>query len=281
MLTWQGMPGQCTTCSLATVNAGEAVLLQTGVDLGQAIRKEAYAALGLRVSVGVARNCFLAKLASSGAKPDGLMCLEGAVAVQAALEHTSVERLPGVALSADAGYSFRPSASMVTQVAVLHIWHGHAPRGMHIPHRAGAIGVAGYGGKVAATLLGHGINTAGKLQALSTSALQHLCSLTAPSAQRLLQLAHGKDPHVPTRKPLPQTMSLQMTLTPVPVPVPRTRATDGGGPGPCGTEGDMLQPLVLGETDAFPRMLSLLDMMLKDLLLRVVQDRCVLAVCTV
>ena len=69
--------------------------IQLGLQLGHDIKKRVQAQLGLCVSVGIARNCFLAKVASTQAKPDGLLALDAAADVHAALAATAVERLPG------------------------------------------------------------------------------------------------------------------------------------------------------------------------------------------
>ncbi|KAG2487735.1 hypothetical protein HYH03_013733 [Edaphochlamys debaryana] len=70
--------------------------LAEAVAVAESLRREARAQLGLVVSVGVARNKLLAKLASRGAKPDGLRLLLGPGAVDAKLGATPVERLPGM-----------------------------------------------------------------------------------------------------------------------------------------------------------------------------------------
>ena len=75
--------------------AGQLASIQAGAQLGHQIRAAVLAELNLRVSVGVARNCFLAKLAASEAKPDGLASFEASAAVQGLLERTAVERIPG------------------------------------------------------------------------------------------------------------------------------------------------------------------------------------------
>jgi nucleotidyltransferase/DNA polymerase involved in DNA repair len=63
--------------------------------LAQAIRQATATQLGLTVSVGVAPNKLLAKLASRLAKPDGVHVVAGQQAVQQLLATTPVERLPG------------------------------------------------------------------------------------------------------------------------------------------------------------------------------------------
>lgn len=72
--------------------------LQVGMSLADTIRQRAWSSLGLRVSVGVAHNKLMAKLASAGAKPDGVHV----VAIKSAtaeLLKAPVSRLPGTVLS--------------------------------------------------------------------------------------------------------------------------------------------------------------------------------------
>lgn len=133
---------------------------------------------------------------------------------------------------------------------------------------------AGYGGKVAQALRKHGVATAVGVQALSASALQTLCELPPESAQTLLHLAHGRDDRVPAPKPPPQTISLQMTLTPVPVAMHPSWRGDGAAHAVAGSKDGMLQPLLLGGEGSHERMCALLHVMLRDLLVRVVKDRC-------
>lgn len=63
--------------------------------MGERIRDLTWQQLQLRVSVGVARNKLLAKLASAKAKPDGLLALSDDD-VPPLLATTPVSRLPGV-----------------------------------------------------------------------------------------------------------------------------------------------------------------------------------------
>ena len=143
--------------------------------------------------------------------------------------------------------------------------------GNHGPWRSSH---AGYGGKVAQSLRKHGVTTAAGVQALSAAALQTLCDLSADSAQTLLHLAHGRDDRVPAPKPPPQTISLQMTLTPVPCAMHPSWRGEGTAQAAAGSKDGMLQPLLLGAEGAHERMCTLLRVMLRDLLERVVKDRC-------
>lgn len=63
--------------------------------LAESIRAVVKQSLGLTVSVGVAPNRLLAKLASRAAKPDGVWAVDSVGAVQQLLRETSVDRLPG------------------------------------------------------------------------------------------------------------------------------------------------------------------------------------------
>lgn len=69
--------------------------LSPGIRLASSIRQAAAAELGLCVSVGIAHNKLLAKLASRAAKPDGMLALDAQDKVQKMLATTSVRRLPG------------------------------------------------------------------------------------------------------------------------------------------------------------------------------------------
>ena len=235
--------------------------MSLGVQLGKEIRQKVLAELGLRVSVGVARTCFLAKVASTAAKPDGLASLENADEVQAALVKTAVERLPG----ADCAIHVH----LHSRCFLPHAWLEQLQASNTAQSTA-----AGYGGKVAQALRQHGITTAAELQHVSVASLQQLCGLSAAAAHTLAELAHGRDARIPAHKAPPKAISLQMTLTPVAIPMPAAWSADGCVSAVGGCRNGMLQPLLLDDDDADGRMTSLLTLMLRDLLIRVVQDRC-------
>lgn len=120
---------------------------------------------------------------------------------------------------------------------------------------------------MAVALREHSASTIAAVQAFSVATLQQICGLAEPAARTLHDLAHGRDPRIPTPRPAPKVLSLQMTLTPVPLPeLPGVQRKGKGG---------MLMPLLLGGDDVAPRMSQLLAVMLQDLLARVVEDRCV------
>jgi hypothetical protein len=133
---------------------------------------------------------------------------------------------------------------------------------------------AGFGGKVAQALRQHGIATVAALQSVSVASLQELCSLPAATAYTLSELSFGRDTRVPRLKLPPKAFSLQMSLTPIAIPMHPSWSANGMPSEVGGVKSGMLQPLFLNEPDANARMMSLLSLMLKDLLIRVVQDRC-------
>jgi len=62
--------------------SGSTRRLGSAVEIGRLIRAEVSRAFGITCSVGIARNKFIAKLASTQAKPDGLMLIPDAVSVE-------------------------------------------------------------------------------------------------------------------------------------------------------------------------------------------------------
>lgn len=69
--------------------------LQVATSLADTIRQRAWSGLGLRVSVGVAHNKLLAKLASAAAKPDGVHAVVGEASAADLLRRAPVSRFPG------------------------------------------------------------------------------------------------------------------------------------------------------------------------------------------
>lgn len=76
-------------------SAGLSWDLSGGAAVAAAVRAAARQQLGLTVSVGVAPNKLLAKLASRAAKPDGVLVVDSVGEVQRLLADTPVDRLPG------------------------------------------------------------------------------------------------------------------------------------------------------------------------------------------
>ena len=109
---------------------------------------------------------------------------------------------------------------------------------------------------------------------MSLGSLQQLCNLSVDAAQTLHKYAHGRDARVPEHKAPPKVLSLQMPLTPVPLPMPAAWSADGTASEINGSKGGMLQPLHLDDGDAQARLMSLLVLMLRDMVVRVVEDRC-------
>jgi DNA polymerase IV len=75
----------------------DAHALQAATSLAQMIRERAWRDLKMRVSVGVAHNKLLAKLASAAAKPDGVHVVAGEAAAAELLQKAPVSRMPGTA----------------------------------------------------------------------------------------------------------------------------------------------------------------------------------------
>ena len=71
--------------------------MQVAMSLAGTIRTRAWASLGMKVSVGVAHNKLLAKLASAAAKPDGVHAVVGHSSVEDLMRRAPVSRLPGAA----------------------------------------------------------------------------------------------------------------------------------------------------------------------------------------
>lgn len=76
-------------------NASLTFNLSAGASVAAAVRATVQQSLGLTVSVGVAPNKLLAKLASRQAKPDGVAVVDSVERVQQLLTKTPVDRIPG------------------------------------------------------------------------------------------------------------------------------------------------------------------------------------------
>lgn len=198
--------------------------LERGRELADALRAAAREKLGLVLSVGVARNKLLAKLASRAAKPDGVFVVEGGDGERASLEATPVEKLPGQG-GAVARALRRLGARTTTSP--------RASSPSSPPRLATAADVARrFGG--------------------DPSALAAATGLDLPTASRLTSYAQGNDGGSPVvdRGP-PRSLGAQHTLTPITVlskmlPLAMRRETC-----PRGDVRTLLPPLPARGSDAF------------------------------
>ncbi|MEW5316206.1 MAG: hypothetical protein WDW38_007588 [Sanguina aurantia] len=197
--------------------------LQQGARLAEDVRAAARSELGLVVSVGVAGNKLLAKLASRVAKPDGVHVVDGQ-ALGKMLAETPVERLPGM------------------------------------------------GGKVADALRSIGISSIAQLQGISDTQLVAQLALRPATAARLVAWGRGDDEAVVVEQGPSKSMQVQMSLTPVPLPMPPSHSAQGVSAAGGGTVG-MLMPLPTAGVEPRARLASLLRVMARDLLSRVLLDR--------
>ncbi|KAI8472519.1 MAG: hypothetical protein J3K34DRAFT_457786 [Monoraphidium minutum] len=210
--------------------------LSPGIRLGSAIRDASRSELGLVLSVGVATNKLLAKLASRAAKPDGLLPLESGAAVRRLLQQTPVARLPGVGgMIAEA-----LEKAGIKKASDLARWQPE--------ELAAAAGGGALAGALAARLVGWGrgrddaaVVDAGPPKSIQARAAVQMTLTT-------FNLAHHSGP--------PSAAAAAAAGRP-----------GGGGGGGAGA------PLMSGRGDALPRLGAITGTMLDDLLGRVLLDR--------
>jgi hypothetical protein len=208
--------------------------LTRGRKLADALRAAAVEKLGLVLSVGVARNKLLAKLASRAAKPDGVFVVgggadaDGPQSERALLEATPVEKLPG-----QGGAVARALRRRVTRTTASPGAGPSSPPSS--PRLSTAADVARrFGGDPAALAAATGLDL--------------------PSASRLTSYAQGNDGGSPVvdRGP-PRSLGAQHTLTPITVlskmlPLAMRRETC-----PRGDVRLFLPPLPARGSDAFSK----------------------------
>eukprot|EP01043_Picozoa_sp_COSAG02_P004147 COSAG02_NODE_106_length_36326_cov_13.777266_34_plen_557_part_00 len=182
--------------------------LEVGAKLAVSLRQQVRQCCGIIISVGVARNKFIAKLVASCHKPDGLT-----------VAFPTGTRLPGqrhqsLSSAGSVGEGFCSSSGSASDGDV-GSWpaEAHAIDAEEAVRDASSSKLPGLGPSSthSSTLKSNGIATIGQLQDLGADGISHLLGVTPTRAMALWQLAMGIDDSDVVDRP-PQSMVEQMSL---------------------------------------------------------------------